>query len=246
MSIFFEIHKDNPREGPGDNGSTLRAFQMIPDLPGKPKILDMGCGPGMQTLELARISDGFITALDNHQPFLDQLDRRGRKAGLQDKIEIINQSMFSLDLPEKSFDLIWSEGAIFIPGFKKGLEDWKKYLKPGGYLAVSELAWFKDSPPAEIKEYFALNYPPMLDISGNFRIIKETGYQIIGHFALPEQAWRNYFDPIAERVVGLKEKYASDTQTMQELKAEDLEVEMYRRYHEYYGYLFFIMRNSLP
>jgi ubiquinone/menaquinone biosynthesis C-methylase UbiE len=245
MSIFFEIHQDNPREGPGDNASTFRAFQMIPDLPAKPNILDMGCGPGMQTLELARISHGFITALDNHQPFLDQLDRSVQKVGLKDRIEIINQSMFSLDLPENSFDLICSEGAMFIPGFQKGLEDWKKYLKPEGYLAVSELAWFKTDPPAEIKEYFALNYPPMLDIPGNLQIIKETGYQDIGHFTLPEQAWWNYFDPIAKRVVRLKEKYAGDAEALQELKAQDLEVEMYRQYHDYYGYVFFVMRKTL-
>lgn len=245
MSIFFEIHKDNPREGPGDNESTQQAFRMIPDLTAQPNILDMGCGPGMQTLELARISNGFITALDNHQPFLDQLDRRVQKAGLQDRIEIVNQSMFSLDLPEKRFDLIWSEGAIFIPGFQKGLEDWKIYLKPGGYLAASELTWIKAAPPAEIKAYFALNYPPMLDISSSLQIIKETGYQEIGHFTLPEQAWWNYYDPVARRVIRLKEKYAGDAEAIEELKAHDLEVEMYRQYHEYYGYVFFVMRNGL-
>jgi len=90
-----------------------------------------------------------------------------------------------------------------------------------------------------------LNYPPMMDISGNLQIIKETGYQELGHFTLPEQAWWNYFDPIAERVVRLKVKYAGDAEAMQELKGEDLEVEMYRRYHDYYGYVFFVMRNSL-
>jgi hypothetical protein len=44
--VFFEIHADNPREGPGDFNSTKRAFLAMKNLPGKPKILDIGCGPG--------------------------------------------------------------------------------------------------------------------------------------------------------------------------------------------------------
>ena len=46
MNLFFEIHKDLPREGPGDPLSTERAFQAIPDLPANPTVLDIGCGYG--------------------------------------------------------------------------------------------------------------------------------------------------------------------------------------------------------
>jgi ubiquinone/menaquinone biosynthesis C-methylase UbiE len=41
--------------------------------------LDIGCGLGMQTIELAKLSKGQIDALDNHQPFLDQLDFKIKK-----------------------------------------------------------------------------------------------------------------------------------------------------------------------
>jgi len=53
LDIFFEIHKDLPREGPGGNEYTRKAFYMLGDLPPEPYILDIGCGPGMQTIELA-------------------------------------------------------------------------------------------------------------------------------------------------------------------------------------------------
>lgn len=49
-----------------------------------------------------------------------------------------------MDFVPESFDLIWAEGYIYIIGFKKGLQDWKKFLKPGGYLICSEISWFKD------------------------------------------------------------------------------------------------------
>ena len=42
---------------------------MLKNLPKNPRILDIGCGLGMQTIELAMLSEGQIDALDSHQPF---------------------------------------------------------------------------------------------------------------------------------------------------------------------------------
>ena len=48
MTLFMELHSGNHREGPGDNESTLKALRMVTDLPERPDILDVGCGPGIQ------------------------------------------------------------------------------------------------------------------------------------------------------------------------------------------------------
>lgn len=48
--------------------------------------------------------------------------------------------MFELPFSANTFDIIWSEGAIFIIGFEQGLREWKPFLKLGGYLVLSELA----------------------------------------------------------------------------------------------------------
>ena len=53
---------------------TRKAYRMLPPLD-RPSILDMGCGPGVPTLELARLSGGIVTGLDTHQPYLDELNR---------------------------------------------------------------------------------------------------------------------------------------------------------------------------
>jgi ubiquinone/menaquinone biosynthesis C-methylase UbiE len=113
LEFFWEIHSNLPREGPGDDASTRTAFFMLTDLPKAPRILDVGCGPGMQTLELARITDGPITALDTHQPFLDELTKRATKAGVADRITTMRESMFAMSFSAGSFDIIWSEGAIY-------------------------------------------------------------------------------------------------------------------------------------
>jgi ubiquinone/menaquinone biosynthesis C-methylase UbiE len=59
--------------------------------------LDVGCGPGMQTIELAKNTDGIIYALDNHDKFLDHLKNKAKKENLDNKIQMINGSMFTLD-----------------------------------------------------------------------------------------------------------------------------------------------------
>jgi ubiquinone/menaquinone biosynthesis C-methylase UbiE len=243
MSAFFEIHKDNPREGPGDNASTRRAFAMLKDLPPQPRILDIGCGPGMQTLELARISDGHIIAVDNHQPFLDILHRRAQEAGLSDRIEVRVQTMFDLEFPSRSFDVIWAEGAIYIIGFKKGLEEWRDYLKPGGFLAVTEVSWLKPEPPPALKNFWDINYPDIKTPEENSRTIRDSGYIETGHFVLPESAWWEYYNPLLKRISMLRAKYAGNPEVLQELDAEQAEIAMYRKYHDYYGYVFYIMRN---
>ncbi len=241
--IFFEIHADNPREGPGDFTSTKRAFLALKNLPGKPSILDIGCGPGKQTLDLAQITKGNITAVDNHESFLAQLNRQIISQGLQKRVQAVKGDMFSLNFPPQSFDIIWSEGAIYIIGFEQGLAAWKRFLKPKGYIVVSELTRLKENPPAEAREFWEGAYPAMRDIAGNMAIIAAAGYSLIEHFTLPESAWlEEYYAPLQKRVEKLKIKYQNDPAALKVLAAEDFERESYRKYAAYYGYVFYLMK----
>ena len=164
--IFFDIHDNLPREGSGRDKYTQRAFEMISHLE-QPHILDIGCGPGLQTIQLAKMSKGTIIGIDIHQSYLDRLEKTADKENLQDKIKTINQSMLKMNFPEEHFDIIWAEGSIFIMGFERGLSEWKKYIKPNGYLAVHEMAWLKNDPPKEISDYWEQVYPAITTIEKN-------------------------------------------------------------------------------
>ena len=132
--IFFEIHTDLPREGPGKDKYTRQAFEMLPRLD-RPRIQDIGCGPGQQTMELARLSGGEVIALDMHQPYLEVLRAKISEAGLSERIKTVKGSMFDLQFQKESFDIIWAEGSIYIIGFKRGLREWRRLLKPYGFFA---------------------------------------------------------------------------------------------------------------
>ncbi len=240
--IFFEIHSGLPREAPGDEASTVRALRMMEDLPAVPEILDLACGPGGQTVALACHSTARITAIDTHEPFLVELERRAAAAGVGDRITAVKASMFNLTL-DKTFEVVWSEGAIYMMGFEAGLRAWRPLLKPRGYVAVTELSWIKPDPPKEIIDYWVEQYPGVASVEQNLQRLSTAGYREVGHFTVPESAWwDSYYHPMEGRVAELRKKYASDRDAQRVLDGELAEVEMYRRYCEWYGYVFYVMR----
>lgn len=246
MEFFFEIHKDLPREGPGDMDSTRKAFRKLVNLPEQPTILDVGCGPGAQTMDLASISDGVIHAVDTHQPFLDVLQQKINDVGFQDRIKVHNQSMSALDFPPASFDLIWSEGAIYIMGFEKGLKAWKPILKPEGYIVVTEATWLKPDPPEEIQGFWQQAYPQMKSLEENLDIIYAAGFYLIDYFVLPETSWtEEYYQPMQLRIEKLREQYKDDPQKLAILDEEQVEIQLYNKYSDWYGYVFYIMQNKI-
>jgi len=240
--IFWEVHSNLPQEGPGDDESTIRALKAIKDLPDNPNILDIGCGPGRQTMALAGATNGSITCLDFHQPFLDDVRRKAEAAGFSDRISTVRQSMTEIELPEESFDLIWSEGAIYIMGFEAGLSAWKRLLKPGGAIAVTEVAWLKSDRPKEVEDFWIEAYPAIGEANDNLGVVEGCGYEVVGHFPLPPESWENYYGPMAGRIVQLREKYAGHAAAQAHLDEEQREIEIFRHYSDYYSYVFYVMR----
>jgi len=244
--IFWEVHSGLPREGPGDNESTRKAYMMLEELPENPRILDVGCGSGMQTIELAKLSDGQIDALDNHEPFLEDLKLRAEKEGVNDRIRPVKGDMFNLNYDDSSFDLIWSEGAIFVIGFEKGLREWRRLLTDKGYLVVSEMSWLRSNVPEEAAEFMKqayLGYPEIKTLEENLEIAQNNGYRVIGFFVLPSKSWwDNYYTPIEAKLPTIKTKYKDDNEALQFIAFEEAEIEMFRKYSDYYGYVFYILQ----
>jgi ubiquinone/menaquinone biosynthesis C-methylase UbiE len=245
MDIFLELHHDLPREAPGDNSSTYKAFSLLTDLPPRPLLLDIGCGPGEQTLTLAKATEGHIVAVDTYRPFLERLGRNAQEAQVHYKISPIKTSMFALPFGEQTFDVIWSEGAVYIVGFTEGLRAWRRFLKPRGYVAVSELAWLRSHPPAEAVTFWEVAYPAMRTREENSEIIRGAGYCHVGHFVLPAESWwKNYYSPLETRIASLREKYPGDVEANQQLAEAQQEIDLYRQYSDWYGYVFYVMQKA--
>jgi len=242
--IFFEIHQDLPREGPGRNKYTRKAFKMLPKID-RPRILDIGCGPGGQTMELARLTQGEVIGIDIHQPYLDKMADKIKKEGLSGRVHNINCSMLDMNFPDESFDIIWSEGSIYIIGFEKGLREWYRFIKPKGFLVVHEMTWLRPDPPKEIYDYWKEFYPKIKTVPENLKLIPACGYKLIGYFTLPEDAWWiEYYNPLEIRIKKLRKKYIDDLEALAVLDNEQREIDMYKKYYKWYGSVFFVMQKS--
>jgi SAM-dependent methyltransferase len=255
MDFIHEIFSPSlPRLGAGDDASTQKALAMLLETGSragnasrsrKLKVLDIGCGNGTQTIRLAKEISGTVLAVDNHPPYLDELRRRAAAAGVAGRIQTLAKDMHDLGAEQGVFDLIWSEGAIFIMGFAAGLAAWRSLLPEGGLLAVSEMAWFRPGAPEECRGFFAEAYPAMADVGANLAVIRACGYKEIGHFPLPESAWwEGYYDPLGARLPALRATHAADPGKMAMLAAIQTEIDLYRKYSAYYGNVFYLMQRN--
>jgi ubiquinone/menaquinone biosynthesis C-methylase UbiE len=245
IEYLYELCEALPRSGPGDNEYTRLAFSSIPQPPKRPFILDVGCGQGMQTIELAKISNGTLIALDNHQPFLDSLVKQAKKQNIAEKIVPKNVSMTEMDFEAGTFDIIWSEGALYFMGFQNGLRRCSQLLKDKGHSAVTELVYTVPDPPGPVVKYFESEYPEIRSIRENINTIKKEGLNLITHFTLPESAWLdNYYLPMEKELPRLNTKYQGNEVAMAVFEGFRNEVNFYRKYSKYYGYEFFVMQKQ--
>lgn len=243
MDYFLQIYGALPRAGPGSNDLTRRAFKMMSGVPESPRILDVGCGPGMQTIELLRISSGTVVALDLLPKMITQVKARAESAGVSDRLEMLEQDMKEMAFPESSFDVIWSEGAIYILGFEAGLKKIKEFVKPGGYIAVSEVVWLKPNPPREVVEFWK-EYPEIDTVAAKLEVIKRTGYEIVGHFIFPATAWTDqYYNPMERRIAEKTAEWSGIPEAEAVLKEAKDEISIFRKYSDYFSYAFFVMHN---
>lgn len=241
FEVFLDVQRGLPRQGPGLDESTLQALALCRGLPEHPAVLDIGCGPGMQTMALARALDGPITAVDVHKEYLDILKARAAAEGVSTPMDIRLADMSALPFPSESFDLVWSEGAAYIMGFAAALADWKRLLLPGGCIAVSELVWLRPDPPAEVAAFFAAEYPAMTDIATNLKTLEDCGYEPLGHTILPDEGWwRHYYTPLEAKLPEMREKYAGDGDALAVIEMIAREIDMHRRFADWYGFVFFV------
>jgi ubiquinone/menaquinone biosynthesis C-methylase UbiE len=243
MEMLFEIHQGLPREGPGNSESTLRALSMLGDIPENPRILDIGCGPGQQTFDLLTSVSGNVTALDFHYPYLRILGDRADDKMMDRQVTCVQADMVSLPFHKRSFDILWAEGSIYIVGFYRGLRMWRRFLKPGGYMVASELTWLQSRTPAMVRAFWEKNYPDMRDVQGNLEQARRAGFCTVGHFTLPESAWwKDYYLHLEKRLSTLVESYSDHPEALDMLREEQKEIDLYRSYSDYYGYVFYVLQ----
>ncbi|QUS60271.1 class I SAM-dependent methyltransferase [Synechocystis sp. PCC 7338] len=245
LALMMDLHRDGPRQGPGSEAETIRALELTRiDTLAKLQVADIGCGTGASTLVLAsKLQNAQITAIDIFPEFLDVLSAKARAMGYSEKIETLTESMDKLSFAEESLDLIWSEAAIYNLGFAQGIESWRRMLRTGGVLAVSEITWLNPLPPEEIRQYWNTEYPEIATACEKIAILEHGGYDLIGYFILPSTNWlENYYIPIEDRIDKFLQRHRGQFEAEELIKMERREIDLYRRFKNWFSYGFYVAR----
>ncbi|MGE7384655.1 GNAT family N-acetyltransferase [Streptomyces sp. NPDC004126] len=206
FAAFMELHRGLPRQTPGSDDSTRHLLSLCGPLPERPRVLDLGCGPGRSALLLAAEAGGAglaeVTAVDLYEPFLDELRAAASARGLDGRVRTVRADMGELPsegFEDGSFDLVWAEGSAYILGFDRALAEWKRLLAPGGRLVLTECEWTAEEPSAGARAFWDPQYP-LRSTARNTAAAQAAGYRVLGTRLQPDSDWAEYYGPLGERV----------------------------------------------
>lgn len=242
MDWMTEIYANFYRASQERLDYTRKAFAALPPM-ARPLILDAGCGEGDPTLELARLSNGKIIALDCNRAALETLARRSKELGVENRIQPVAGSMACMGFGEQQFDLVWTEGAIRLVGFVNALDEFHRVLKAGGSLVMHEATCPRGELPEELRPSWRDKYTGVKSLEEILEMIRASRFTTLSHEALPVDVWWiDYFQPLENRLRALREKYADNPAALAAFESEAVEIDLFKKYPAWYGSAFFILR----
>jgi trans-aconitate methyltransferase len=195
---------------------------------------DAGCGSGADVPALLSVAPhGRITAVDSHKPFIDELLVR---VGTDPRVTAYKGNMAKLKGP---FDLIWSAGALYFLGVRKGLKAWRPALAKGGVVAFSEPCLFTDTPSDSARAFWG-DLPELGGADSIADRVASAGYETLATRRLSDAAWRAYFGPLQARIDALRPD--ADDELRAVLDAAQDEIDRYASVKDETGYLLSVVR----
>jgi ubiquinone/menaquinone biosynthesis C-methylase UbiE len=130
------------------NSAAYLLGSLKPDM----RILDIGCGPGTITADLAAlVPDGHVTGVDHAPGILDQARATAAERGL-DNVDFTVADVHALDYPDDSFCVVHAHQVLQHVGDPvQALREMRRVCKPGGVIAArdsdySAMTWY---PPSQ-------------------------------------------------------------------------------------------------
>ncbi|MET9883085.1 methyltransferase domain-containing protein [Streptomyces sp. NPDC006430] len=133
------------------------AAYLIGELRPGMSVLDVGCGPGTITADLADLvaPGGRVTAVDAAQDVVQQAAQYARERGLDGAITFGTADVHALDFPDDSFDVVHAHQVLQHVGDPvQALREMRRVCRPGGIVAARDadyaaMAWYPAEPGLE-------------------------------------------------------------------------------------------------
>ncbi|HEY0071263.1 MAG TPA: class I SAM-dependent methyltransferase [Chloroflexia bacterium] len=166
------------------------------DLPGRARILEVGCGPGTLWVEnLARLPEGWEVTLTDLSPGMVE-EARSNLEGSGRGFSFRQADAMSLPYADESFDAVFSMYMLYhVPDRAKALSEMRRVLKPEGKAYIATLGRTHMYEMFELLNRFdpeaaaRLPFGPASPEAGEYRlgfVLENGGEEIARHFSRVE------------------------------------------------------------
>ena len=164
-------------------------------------ILDVGCGVGITACYIAKEYGCKVVGIDISETMVKRSKERAKRKGVEDKVEFRVADAQDLPFKDNLFDAVVSESVnAFIEDKQKAVNEYKRVLKPGGYVGFNEVTWV-ETPPPELVEYMsrALGGAEFLTPGGWKDLLEGARLTDIVARTYKTTAWRQWANEVKHR-----------------------------------------------
>ena len=119
------------------------------------------------------------------------MDEKIIENNLSERVFSYSMDMNDPDFANEEFDIVFCEAAIDIIGFKRGLTNWRRLLKPKGYMVVSDITWI-GNPSSESRKFWNDIYSEVDTIENKISQISKLGFEFVDYVVVPKEEWKDY------------------------------------------------------
>jgi SAM-dependent methyltransferase len=150
--IYLHGHHDSVLRSHRWRTAENSAGYLLARLPADAQLLDIGCGPGTITVDLAaRVPDGQVTAIDTAE---DVLRMARQEAGRRGQLNVRFQAgdAYQLAFKDNTFDVVHAHQVLqHLSDPVAALAEMRRVCRPGGLIAARDgdyggMFWFPEDP----------------------------------------------------------------------------------------------------
>ena len=208
------------------------------------RVIELASGKGAFANYLAKNFGCHLEGFDINPEFVDHANRRARELGLHSRVQFSKADVNHVEAVPATYDLGVCLGALYI--FREnGWRILSRAVKPGSFLAISDLLCKKADPPKNLVEVYFEEPNQPLTLNDAREWYSSRGAKIVREETCSLEAWREYYDRTRQMLAEIVKENPANTELQLEVEEGFKEDRLFRKYGEQFiDYTTFILQKS--